>query len=73
MEIHVYIQWNPSIMDTIGTQHFVRYSELSLYNSGASGTFLVSVVLRNPAVEYDVAVFSELSFPVPWQVRLSRG
>ena len=24
------IQWNPSITDTIGTQHFVRYSEVSL-------------------------------------------
>ena len=24
------IQWNPSIMDTIGTQHFVHYSEVSL-------------------------------------------
>ena len=60
-------------MDTIGTQRFVRYSEVSLYNSGASGTFPVGVVLRNLAVEYNVAVFSELSFAVPWQVRLSRG
>ena len=24
------IQWNPSITDTIGTQHFVRYSKVSL-------------------------------------------
>ena len=24
------LQWNPSITDTIGTQHFVRYSEVSL-------------------------------------------
>ena len=24
------MQWNPSITDTIGTQHFVRYSEMSL-------------------------------------------
>ena len=24
------IQWNPFITDTIGTQHYVRYSEVSL-------------------------------------------
>ena len=47
-------------MDTIGTQHFVRYSEVSL-NSEASSIFLVGVVLRNLAVEYNVAAFSELS------------
>ena len=29
-------------------------------NSGASGIFLVGVVLRNPAVEYNMAAFSEL-------------
>ena len=27
--LHSYIQWNPSITDTIGTQHFVCYSEVS--------------------------------------------
>ena len=27
----------------------------------------------NPAVEYNVAVFSELSFAARWQGRLSRG
>ena len=26
----MYIQWNPSITDTIGDQHFVPYSEVSL-------------------------------------------
>ena len=31
-------------------------------NSGASGIFPVGMVLRNPAVEYNVAAFSELSF-----------
>ena len=31
-------------------------------NSGASGIFPVGVVLRNPAVEYNVAAFSELSY-----------
>ena len=29
--------------------------------------------MRNPAVEYNIAVFSELSFAVHWQGRLSRG
>ena len=39
-------------------------------NSGASGIFPVGC---NPAVEYNMAVFSELSFAVRWQGRLSRG
>ena len=42
-------------------------------NSGASGIFPVGVVLRNPAVEYNVAAFSELSYAARWQGRLSRG
>jgi len=25
-----HVQWNPSIMDTVGDQNFVRYSEVSL-------------------------------------------
>ena len=29
--------------------------------------------MRNPAVEYNVAAFTELSFAVRWQGRLSRG
>ena len=29
--------------------------------------------MRNPAVEYNVAAFSELSFGVRWQGRLSKG
>ena len=66
------IQWNPSGTDTIGTQHFFRYSEVSL-TRGASGIFPVGVVLCNPAVEYNMAAFSELSFAVRWQGRLSRG
>ena len=36
------IQWNPSIADTSGNQHFVPYSEVSL--AWASGIFPVSVV-----------------------------
>ena len=52
-------QWNPSITDTIGTQYFVRNSEVSLTQG-----LPVGVVLRNPAVEYHVAAFSELSFAV---------
>ena len=35
--------------------------------------FLVGVVLPNPGVEYNVAVFSEISFAVRSQGRLSRG
>ena len=31
------------------------------------------MVLRNPAVECNVAAFSELSFAARWQGRLSRG
>ena len=51
------IQWNPSITDTFGDQHFVRYSKMSLtqglpvYISGRRG-------MRNPAVQYNVAAFS---------------
>ena len=34
-----YVQWNPSITDTLGTQIFVRYNEVSLsqYISGRHG------------------------------------
>ena len=42
-------------------------------NSGASGIFPVGMVLCNPAVEYNMAAFSELSFPVRWERGLSRG
>ena len=52
-------------------QHFVPYSEVSL--TRASSIFPVGVVLRNLAVEYNVAAFSELSFPVRWQGMQSRG
>ena len=62
------LQWIPSITDTIGTQHLVRYSEVS--QTRASGIFLVGVVLRNQAVEYNVAAFSVHSFVVHWQGRL---
>ena len=55
----------PPYNGAIGIQHFVRYNEVSLIPVG--------VVLRNPAVEYNVAAFSELSFAVRWQGRLSRG
>ena len=41
-------------------------------NSGASGIFLVGVVLHNPAVEYNVAAFSELSLPGKAKQRLVR-
>ena len=42
-------------------------------NTGAYSIFPAGMVLRNPAVEYNVAAFSELSFAVHWQGRLSRG
>ena len=32
-----------------------------------TGIFPVGVVLRNPAVEYNMTAFSELSFAVRWQ------
>jgi len=58
---HLYsgLHWEPT---------FVPYSEVS----GASGIFLVGVVLRNQAVEHSMATFSELSLAVHWE-RLSRG
>ena len=62
------IQWNLSITDTIGTQHFVRESEVSL-TQGLPVLFPVGVVLHNLAVEYNVVAFSELSFAVRWQGR----
>ena len=60
------IQWTPSILDTIGNQYFDPYRTLILTligvpNSGASGIFLVGVVLRNQAVEHNVATFFEHS------------
>ena len=39
------IQWNSSITDAIGNQHFVSYSEVSL-TSGVSGIFPVGVVIH---------------------------
>ena len=60
--ISTVVQWNPSIMDTIGTQYFVHYSEVSLTQGLPSGIFPVGVVPHNPAVEYNVAAFSELFF-----------
>ena len=68
------LQWNPSIMDTVETQHFVSYSEVSLTRT--SGIFPVGMVLRELAVEYNMAALSELSklsFAVCWQGRLRRG
>jgi len=46
-------------MDTTGNQHFVPYSEVF---RGFWYTFLVVVVLRNRAVEHNVAMFQ--SFPL---------
>ena len=56
------LQWNPSTTDTIGNQHFVPYSEVSTTRPGAFGIYPVGVVLRNQAIEHNVAVFQ--SFPL---------
>ena len=59
----------PSITDTIGSQNFVCYSEVSLtqrfpvYFSGRRR-------MHNRAVEHNMAAFSERSFAVRWQGRL---
>ena len=42
--VTIYIQWNPSITDTVGDQNFVRYSEVSLTQGLPSGIFPVGVV-----------------------------
>ena len=70
--LQLYIQWKPSITDTIGTQYFVCYSEVSP-TQGLLVYFRYRHGMRNPAVEYNIAAFSELSFAVHWQGRLSRG
>ena len=64
--LHYYSETPLAITDTIGTQHFVHYSEVSL----TQGLPVIFPVLRNPPVEYNVAAFSELSFAVRWQGRL---
>ena len=72
-KIYVYTSithWNPSIMDTIGDQHFVHYSEVSL--TQGHPVYSRRRGMRNRAVEYNVAAFSELSFAARWQGRLSR-
>ena len=60
-----------SSMQTAGI--LTNILSIGVPNSGASGIFPVGVVLHNQAVEYNVAAFSELSFPARWQGRLSRG
>ena len=49
-----------ALVDTIGNQHFVPYSEVSL--TRAFGMFPVGMVLHNWAIEHNVGAFSELSF-----------
>ena len=41
--------------DTIGNQHFVPYSKVSLTNTGSSGIFPVGVVCM--AVEHNMGAF----------------
>ena len=71
--LHLFLQWNPSITDTIGEQHLHRYSKVFPTQGLLHDIFPVGVVLRNPAVEYSVAAFSELSFAAHWRGRLTRG
>ena len=52
-----YITVEPSIAETIGNQHFVSYSEVSL--TQASSVFLVGMVLRNQTAEHNVAVYRD--------------
>ena len=59
LSLLIVLQWNPSIMDTIGTQYFVHYREIS--PTQGFPVYSVGVVLHNPAVEHNVAAFSELS------------
>ena len=47
-----------------GTNILVLYSEVSLTQYITSGIFPAGVVLRNQAVEHNVATFSELSLAV---------
>ena len=46
----IQVQWNPSVTDTFGDQHFVRYSEVSPTQE-LPVLFPVGIVLRNLAVE----------------------
>ena len=65
---YFFIQWNPSIPDTMGPtilSFIARWPK--------SGMFLVGVVLHNRAVEHNMASLSELSFAVRWQGRLRRS
>ena len=54
----------PLYNGTISNQHFVLSSGVSL--TWASDIFPVGMVLRNLAVEYNVAAFLELSPAVRW-------
>ena len=49
------VQWNPSMMDTIGNQH---YNEVSI-TQGLPASFHV---IHNHTVDHNTATFSELFF-----------
>ena len=62
----IHVQWNPYTTDTFGDQHFVDCSEVSP-TQGLPVYFQYISVRRgmcNPAVEYNVAAYSELCFAV---------
>ena len=65
------IQWNASITYTIGTQHFVHHSKVSL--TQGLPVFPVGMVCIIRLLSNNVSTFSELSFAVCWQGVLSRG
>jgi len=52
----MHTQWNPSAEDTIGNQHFVPHSEVSLPQGLNYGILSIFLVLHNEDVEH-VATF----------------
>ena len=72
MQVHtLMVQSNPFIADTVGTNNFVLYSEVSLIQGLL--VFSSRYGMRNGAVKHNMATLSELSLGVCWQGRLSRG
>ena len=51
------IQWNPSVKETIGNQHSVPYSVLSLTHDQGLPVYSGGRDTRNRAVEHNVAAF----------------
>ena len=62
------VQWNLSMMDTIGNQHFVPYSKVSL--TQGLPVYSGSLVCIIKLLSTTWLCFWELSFAVRWQGRL---